>query len=119
MLERESDNVVRKTTGSCRTYSIPGKTASLVPEFVVEDLPSAELQRRLCVRSEGPALGQNTLMMNLQKGRFILGFRISGLICNGLRKIEYRIFLIHEDCRNMTYCIRLGSYPVSLRPLAL
>ena len=25
--------------GSYRTYSIPGKTAALVPEFAVEDLP--------------------------------------------------------------------------------
>ena len=32
--------------GSHRTYSIPGKTAALVPEFAVEDLPSAELQPR-------------------------------------------------------------------------
>ena len=37
---------VRKATGSYRTYSIPGKIAALVPEFAVEDLPSAELQRR-------------------------------------------------------------------------
>ena len=35
---------MRKATGSYRTYSIPGKTAALVPEFEVEDLPSAELQ---------------------------------------------------------------------------
>ena len=28
------------------SYSIPSKTAALVPEFVVEDLPSAELQPR-------------------------------------------------------------------------
>ena len=35
---------VRKATGSYRAYSIPSKTAVLVPEFVVEDLPSAELQ---------------------------------------------------------------------------
>ena len=28
------------------TYSIPSKTAALVYEFVVEDLPSAELQPR-------------------------------------------------------------------------
>ena len=27
-------------------HSNPGKTAALVPEFAVEDLPSAELQRR-------------------------------------------------------------------------
>ena len=38
---------------------MPGKTAALVPDFVVEDLPLAELQPWfLC--SEGPALGQNT-----------------------------------------------------------
>ena len=35
---------MRKETGSYRTYSISGKTAPLVPEFTVEDLPSAELQ---------------------------------------------------------------------------
>ena len=38
MLERESR--VRKATGSYRNYSIPGKAATLVPEFAVEDLPS-------------------------------------------------------------------------------
>ena len=37
---------MRKTTGSYRTYSIPGKTVALVPQFVVEDLPLAELQPR-------------------------------------------------------------------------
>ena len=31
----------RKATGSYRAYSIPSKTATLVPEFVVEDLLSA------------------------------------------------------------------------------
>ena len=30
---------VRKATRSYRTYSIPGKTAALVPEFPVENLP--------------------------------------------------------------------------------
>ena len=30
--------------GSYRIYLIPSKTAALVPEFVVEDLPSAQLQ---------------------------------------------------------------------------
>ena len=35
-----------KATGSYRTYSILSKTAALGPEFVVEDLPSAELQPR-------------------------------------------------------------------------
>ena len=39
-------------TRSYRTYSIPGKTAALVPEFAVEDLPSAELQPWfLCLQS--------------------------------------------------------------------
>ena len=37
---------MRKATGSYRTYSIPGKTAALLLEFAVEDLPSAELQPR-------------------------------------------------------------------------
>ena len=37
---------MRKATGSYRTYSIPDKTAALVHEFAVEDLPSAELQPR-------------------------------------------------------------------------
>ena len=36
----------RKVTGSYRTYSISGKTAALVSEFSVKDLPSAELQPR-------------------------------------------------------------------------
>ena len=35
---------MRKATGNYRTYSILGKTAALVSEFAVEDLPSAELQ---------------------------------------------------------------------------
>ena len=35
---------VRKAKGSYRTYSIHGKTAALVPEFSVKDLPSAEMQ---------------------------------------------------------------------------
>ena len=31
---------------SNRTYSVPGKTAALVREFAVVDLPSAELKPR-------------------------------------------------------------------------
>ena len=38
--------IVRKATGRYCTYSITGKTAAFVPEFAVEDLPSAELQCR-------------------------------------------------------------------------
>ena len=34
--ERERECGVRKATGSYRIYSIPGKTAALVPEFAVE-----------------------------------------------------------------------------------
>ena len=42
---------MRKVTGSYRTYSMPGKTAVLVREFAMEDLPSAELQTRfLCLQ---------------------------------------------------------------------
>ena len=51
---------MRKATGSYVTYSIPGKTAALVSEFAVEDLASAEMQPRF---SEGPELGQSTLIM--------------------------------------------------------
>ena len=35
-----------ESNGSYRTYLISGKTAALVPEFAVEDQPSAELQPR-------------------------------------------------------------------------
>ena len=37
---------MRKAMGSYSTYSIPSKTAALVPDFAAEDLPSAELQPR-------------------------------------------------------------------------
>ena len=37
----------REATESYCTYSIHGKTEALAPEFVVEDLPLAELQPRL------------------------------------------------------------------------
>ena len=40
---------MRKAKASYCTYSIPGKTAPLIPEFSVEYLPSAELQRRIPV----------------------------------------------------------------------
>ena len=33
-------------TGSYRAYSVPGKTAALVPEIAAEYLPSAEPQSR-------------------------------------------------------------------------
>ena len=36
---------------SYRTYSIPDKTEALLPQFAVEDLPSAEMQPRfLCLQ---------------------------------------------------------------------
>ena len=44
MLERERESGVQKATGSYLTYSIPSKTAALVPEFAMEHLLSAELQ---------------------------------------------------------------------------
>ena len=37
---------MRKAKGSYPTYSIAGESVTLVPEFAVEDLPSAELQPR-------------------------------------------------------------------------
>ena len=37
---------MQKAMGIYCTYSFPGKTAALVLEFAVEDLPSAELQPR-------------------------------------------------------------------------
>ena len=37
---------MRKPAGSYLTYLLRSKTAALVPEFPVEDLPSAELQPR-------------------------------------------------------------------------
>ena len=51
---------MRKATGIYRTYSIPGKAAAFVPDFAMEDLPSAELQTSSYVCSEQPALGKNT-----------------------------------------------------------
>ena len=41
MLKREWG---AESNGKLHTYSIPGKTAVLVSEFAVEDLPSPELQ---------------------------------------------------------------------------
>ena len=38
--------IVSDLKRSYRAYSIPGKTSALVPEFAVEDLPSAEQQPR-------------------------------------------------------------------------
>ena len=51
---------MQKARGSYRTYSNPGKTTALVPEFAMEDLPSSELQPRFCACSEVPVLGQKT-----------------------------------------------------------
>ena len=65
---------MRKAVGSYHTYSIPGKTATLVPEFAVGDLPST---LDSCACSEGPALGQNTLMMHM----FLKINKIFFLIC--------------------------------------
>ena len=61
MLKREW---VRKATGSYRTYSISGKTAALVPEFAVEDLPldrTATLVPVFAVRDQ--SLGRTLMMM--------------------------------------------------------
>ena len=54
--------------GSYRAYSIHGRTAVLVPEFAVEDLPLAELQPRflrlqwrICPRAEHSDDDENKL----------------------------------------------------------
>ena len=44
--ERERESRVRKAMGSYSAYSIPTKTAALVPEFAAEGLPLAEQQPR-------------------------------------------------------------------------
>ena len=73
---------MQKAMGSYCIYSIPCKTAALVPEFAVEDLPLAKLQPWFlslqwktclwqncslgsCACSERPALGQNILMVTI------------------------------------------------------
>ena len=48
--------------GSYHTYSSPGKTAALVPKFVVACLWQ-NCSLGSCTCSEGPAIGQNTMMM--------------------------------------------------------
>ena len=60
------------------TYSIPGKIAALVLEFVMEDLPSAELQPWVLLCSEGPTLGQNTLTTTM-----MMMMMISELVVEG------------------------------------
>ena len=57
MLKREREWGT-ENNGKLPHLFFPGKTATLVPEFAVEDLPSAELQP--CVLHLLPALGQNT-----------------------------------------------------------
>ena len=82
MPKRESG--VRKATGSYRTYSIPCKTAALVTEFAVEDLPSAELQPRF-LRSKAlgfgldgpgsiPGVGKVEIFLHSVLSRLVLGF---------------------------------------------
>ena len=53
-----------ESNGKLQHLFIPSKTATLVPESAVEDLPlgiTAALRTGFCI--ERPALGQNTLMM--------------------------------------------------------
>ena len=57
------EKVGAKSNGKLPHLIIPVKTAALVPEFAVENAPSAQLQPRFLPCSEGPALEQNTLMM--------------------------------------------------------
>ena len=78
--------VMRKVTRSYRSYSIPDKTAALVPEFAVEGLPSAELQPSSCTCSEWPALRQNTMMV-----------------------ILYKVHIIHAELRKLVLSFLRGS----------
>ena len=56
MLNRE--NGVPKATESYHTYSIPGKTATMVPEFPVEDLPFGRTAAQV------PALAVKELLLS-------------------------------------------------------
>ena len=52
-----------ESNGKLPHLFIPSKIVILVPEFAVEDLPSGELKPGFCACSEGPVLGQNTLLI--------------------------------------------------------
>ena len=54
---------VAESNGKLRHLSILSKTVAWVPEFAVEDLPLGRTTALVPVCSEGPALGQNTLIM--------------------------------------------------------
>ena len=54
---------VWKATGSYRTYSIPGKTATLILSLQWKTYLRQNCSLGSCARSEEPAFGQNTLMM--------------------------------------------------------
>ena len=97
MLKRESG--VRKATGSYRTYSIPGKTTALVPEFAVEDLPSAELQPmflrfqwRTCPWAEhSDDDNDDAIIVGLviRVSDFVFFYlRVSGIIFNGRQELK-------------------------------
>ena len=61
MLKRESG---AESNGKLPHLSIPSKTEAWVPEFAVEELPLCRTAALVPeFYSEGPALGQNTLMM--------------------------------------------------------
>ena len=62
MLKRESG--VWKATGNYRTYSMPGKTATLVPVLLRwKTCLRKNCSLGSCACSGGPVLGQNTLVM--------------------------------------------------------
>ena len=77
MLKREWG---AESNGKLPHLSIPGKTAALVPEFAVEDLPYAELQtyflrlqRRTCPWAEHSDFDYfNKIRINSTKDRNIL-----------------------------------------------
>ena len=54
-----------ESNGKLPHLFIPGKAATLVPVFAVEDQPRQNCSLGFCACSEVPALGQNTLMVIL------------------------------------------------------
>ena len=69
---------MRKATGSYRTYSIPGKTSALVPEFAVEDLPLGRTTAQVPeLAVKDLPLGRTLMMMKLTNINFFFLFKIS------------------------------------------
>ena len=107
--------------GSYRTYSIPGKTAALVPKFVVEDLPSAELQLScLCFQSETcpwaeHSYDHNTFIIFIEEICFLYGVMNCAKLLEQSEK-QIMLALIKCSCNQshmygQSYC---GSLPLGM-----